>query len=196
MIPIRFYDLDSKQRASSSLAGRYYVKSLKMGELLVPAAAVADLAAEGFDFQVLGSSAQQGVRGPIMLGESPPSGPASSCLVRIHPGPDGQFTAHLLGAPDLSATAATLEDAVEQLRVLLQQQVNLDSLVAIEIPRQNPLLKLAGAWKDDPSFDDFLEEIRKFREEEDCREGYVSDTGQRPTPAGCGLGESGPSSPG
>ena len=37
-------------------------------------------------------------------------------------------------------------------------------------------MELAGAMKDDPDFDDFLEEIRKFREEDDRREGRVWET--------------------
>ncbi len=36
-------------------------------------------------------------------------------------------------------------------------------------------MKLASIYKDDPSFDDFLTEIRKFREKEDRREDYVPD---------------------
>jgi hypothetical protein len=105
-----------------------------------------------------------------------PISPSSSCLIQIREEPAGQFTAQLLGAADLQATAATREEAVEQLRTLLQQQVNLGSLLAIEIPQQNPLVKWAGYLKDDPDFDDYVEEIRKFREEMDRREGYVPDT--------------------
>jgi len=100
---------------------------------------------------------------------------SSSCLVQIREEPAGQFTAVLLGAPDIQATAVTREEATEQVRALLQNHVNLGSIVAIETPRQHPLMKLAGIYKDDPSFDDFLDEIRKFREEEDRREGYVAD---------------------
>jgi hypothetical protein len=57
--------------------------------------------------------------------------------------------------------------------------VNLGSLVAVEMPQQNPLVKWAGAWKDDPSFEDFLEEIQKFREEEDRRRGFLSSANNR-----------------
>ncbi|MGO9913603.1 MAG: hypothetical protein ACLQIB_02650 [Isosphaeraceae bacterium] len=97
------------------------------------------------------------------------------CLVRIREEPEGQFTAELLGAPDIQATAATRAEAAERVRALLQNHVNLGSIVAIETPPQRPLMELAGMYKDDPSFDDFLEEIRKFRQEEDRRAGYVPD---------------------
>ena len=188
MIPIRFPDLDTKNRALVRLAGRYSVKNCRPDELHVPADTLADLATAGLDFQVIGSAGPQQARvGPIISRERVPSPPASSCLVRVSPGQDGQLTAELLGAPDIQATAATPEEAVEQVRRLLEQQVNLGSLVAVEIPQQNPLAKWAGYAKDDPDFDLYLEEIRKFREEEDRREGYVpdpdecSDTSSTPT---------------
>jgi hypothetical protein len=100
---------------------------------------------------------------------------SSFCLVRVREEPEGQFTAKLLGAPDIRATAETREQAIEQVRTLLQYQVNLGSIAAIEIPRREPVAELAGTWKDDPDFDLYLEEIRKFREEEDRREGFVPD---------------------
>src|SRR5207302_1591111 len=105
MIPIRFHELDSKKRALARLAGRYSVKNGPLAELHVPAAALAELATEGLDFQVMGSAAppQQDLGGPIISREVPSSAPATSCLVRICPGQDGQVTAQLLGAPDIQA---------------------------------------------------------------------------------------------
>jgi hypothetical protein len=177
MIPIRFHDLDTKNRALVRLAGRYSEKNCLPAELQVPADTLADLATAGLDFQVMGSAVpQQGLAGPIISRDVPSPAPASFCLVRISSDQDGQVTAELLGDPDIQATAATQEEAVNQLRVLLQQQVNLGSLVAVEIPQQDPLVKWAGYAKDDPDFDLYLEEIRKFREEEDRRAGYVPDT--------------------
>jgi hypothetical protein len=177
MIPIRFPDLDTKNRALARLGGRYSVKNCSPAELRVPADTLADLATAGLDFHVMGSAVpRQDLGGLVISREVDSSFPASSCLVRITSGQDGQVTAELLGAPDIQATAPSQEEAVEQLRRLLQQQVNLGSLVAVEIPQQNPLAKWAGYARDDPDFDLYLEEIRKFREEEDRREGYVPDT--------------------
>jgi hypothetical protein len=65
--------------------------------------------------------------------------------------------------------------------------VNWGRLLAIELPLQNPVLRWAGHAKDDPEFEEYLEEIRKYREEVDRREGrYVgpdecSDTALTPT---------------
>ncbi len=98
---------------------------------------------------------------------------SSFSLVRVREEPDGRFTAELLGTPDIQATAATREAAIEQVRSLLQYEVNMGSIAAIETPRRHPIMERAGWAKDDPDFDLYLEEIRKFREEEDRREGRV-----------------------
>ncbi|MGC8641205.1 MAG: hypothetical protein ACP5XB_15165 [Isosphaeraceae bacterium] len=91
----------------------------------------------------------------------------SSCLVEVRQEPDVRFTARLLGLADLSASATTREEGLEELRSLLQERVNLGSLVCMEVPRRNPLMRWFGHAKDDPTFDEYLEEIRKYREEMD-----------------------------
>jgi hypothetical protein len=106
-----------------------------------------------------------------MYWKSPPAISPASCLVRIVEEPDGRFTARLVGEPDLSATSATAEEAVERLRARLQEEVNWGRLLAIELPVQNPVLERFGSARDDPTFDEYLEEIRKFREEMDRLEG-------------------------
>jgi hypothetical protein len=111
-----------------------------------------------------------------MYWKSPPAVSPASCLVRIVAEPDGRFTARLVGEPDLSATSAAAEEALEQLRARLQFEVNAGQLLAIELPRQNPVLERAGYAKDDPEFEEYLEEIRKYREEVDRREGRFLDS--------------------
>jgi hypothetical protein len=111
-----------------------------------------------------------------MYWKSPPAVVPASGLVRIVEEPDGRFTARLLGEPDLSATSATAEEAVEQLRARLQEEVNWGRLLAIELPRQNPALEFFGHAKDDPEFEEYLEEIRKYRREVDRREGRFLDS--------------------
>ena len=122
-----------------------------------------------------------------MSSQSPLASTPASCLIRVNQGPDGRFTAGVLGAPDLQATAATAEEAVEQLRARLQAEVNGGRLLAIELPQQNPVMQFAGHAKDDPEFEEYLAEIRKYREEVDRREGRFlgsdecSDTSLTPT---------------
>src|SRR5271165_3921745 len=93
-----------------------------------------------------------------------------SCLVQVRPEPGGQFTAQILGLADLQATAATREEALEQLRAVVRQQLDSGSLVCMDIPQENPLMRLFGHAKDDPDFDDYLDEIRRYREEVDRRD--------------------------
>jgi hypothetical protein len=106
-----------------------------------------------------------------MYWQTPPAFSPASCLVRVVQESDGRFTARVPGEPDLSATAVTAEEAVEQLRARLQEEVNWGRLFAIELPPRNPLMERFGSAKDDPTFDEYLEEIRKFREEMDRQEG-------------------------
>ena len=114
-----------------------------------------------------------------MKRDRPSSSSAPTCLVRVRQEPDGSFTAQVLGAADLQATAATREEAVEQLRARLQEPVNMDELLAIELPQQDPVMHgSAGHLKDDPYFEEYLEDIRKFREEMDRREAEHSEPGQ------------------
>ena len=40
----------------------------------------------------------------------------------------------------------------------------------VDVPRENPVMRWFGHAKDDPDFEAYLEEIRKFREEMDLRE--------------------------
>ncbi len=111
----------------------------------------------------------------------------SSCLVRIRPEPEGQFTAELVGLADLHATTATREEALERLRALLLEQLISGSLVCMDIPQENPLMSRFGSARDDPDFEEYLDEIRKYREEVDRRAGYepdpseCSDTSSTPT---------------
>jgi hypothetical protein len=122
-----------------------------------------------------------------MTPETPlPSFPAP-CLVQIRAEPNGHFTAHLVGQSDFAATAPTRERAVDELRAMIEQQLQEGSLMWIDVPLENPVMRWFGHAKDDPDFEGYLEEIRKFREEMDVREkqltgsGECSDTSLTPT---------------
>jgi hypothetical protein len=54
MVIIRFADQESKRRALGYIARRYPGKSWATGEVMVPDAALATLASEGFHFTVEG----------------------------------------------------------------------------------------------------------------------------------------------
>lgn len=54
MVLIRFPDSESKRRALGYLPGRFAFKSWATGEMVVPEAALAELAVEGIRFSVQG----------------------------------------------------------------------------------------------------------------------------------------------
>ena len=87
--------------------------------------------------------------------------------VIIRPEPTGQFTAQVVGLPELYATAASREQAVEQVRVLLTQWIAAGQLVPIEVPAGNPLLRWFGhSDPNDPGEQAYLEELARFRQED------------------------------
>ena len=110
-----------------------------------------------------------------------------SLLVTVRPEADGQYTAQAVGLPDIQATASTREGAIQQVRSVLSAWLASGQLVQLELPQENPLLKWFGWAKDDPDYDLYLEEIRRFREEEDQRErqelgqSECSDSSSTPT---------------
>jgi hypothetical protein len=91
-------------------------------------------------------------------------------LVTVSENTPGGVTAQVVGLPELSATAPTREEALKRLRFALQEWQAQGRLTTLEIPLENPLLKWAGHAKDDPMFEEYLEEIRRYREEVDRRE--------------------------
>lgn len=99
----------------------------------------------------------------------PPLSVAVTPLVVVRPEPPGQFTAQVVGLPDLSATAATREEALEQVRTQLRDRMTSGQLVALELPREDLRQQWDEGARNDPEYNLFVEEIRRFREEEDER---------------------------
>jgi hypothetical protein len=102
----------------------------------------------------------------------------STCLVEIRDEPGGQVTAEILGVSDLRTTAQTREQALDQLRALLRQRLDSGALVSIDVSQENPLMRWFGHAKGDPDFEDYLQEIRKYREEVDQRDEHDSGLGE------------------
>ena len=110
-----------------------------------------------------------------------PDGTPLAYLVRVRSEPAGQFTAETIGLPDLRATADTREAAVERVRVLLNQRLASGELVLVTpdaavVPAPGQHRRFAGHSKDDPDFDQYLEEIRRFRQEADQQESSSSSS--------------------
>lgn len=108
---------------------------------------------------------------PLATSSSPflSSSPAS-CLMRVVPEADGRFTAHVPGEADLRVSAASSEEAIKELRGRLLDEMYHGQLVAVDLT-PNPIMERFGSARDDPTFNEYLEEIRKFREEADRLEG-------------------------
>lgn len=80
---------------------------------------------------------------------------------------DGRFSATVLGFPDSKATGATKEEALTSLYERLAKA----EIVCMEIEpdkTENPWMKMAGKYKDDPQFDEMLAYIEADRRELDA----------------------------
>jgi hypothetical protein len=83
------------------------------------------------------------------------------------PEPSGQFTAQVVGLPELRATAPTREAAIEQVRAMLSDWVATGRLVSVEVPVMNPLLHFTGHIDpDDPIEQDFMKQLARLRQED------------------------------
>ena len=87
--------------------------------------------------------------------------------VLARPEPSGRFTAQVVGLPDLVATAATREEAIEQIRALLRDWVATGRLVSVEVPIGNPLLDFTGHTDPNhPLEKEFVKELARLRQED------------------------------
>jgi hypothetical protein len=87
--------------------------------------------------------------------------------VVIQPEPPGQFTVQVVGVLELRATAATREEALQQVRLLLREWLASGRLVPIETAPENPLLRFQGHLDPaDPLEQQFMEELARLRRED------------------------------
>lgn len=85
----------------------------------------------------------------------------------VRPEPAGQFTAQLLGMPELTVTAASRDEAVAQIRGRIIESIALGQLVPVEIPKEHPLLKWFGHIDpNDPEEQVYLEELARLKAED------------------------------
>jgi hypothetical protein len=82
--------------------------------------------------------------------------------VIVHPS-HGQFEATLVGAPDLSATAATREEALAALESAIAKRLDQGELVALEV-RGSGLAGLFGKYRDDPTLREICEAAYQERD--------------------------------
>ena len=90
--------------------------------------------------------------------------------------PDRLFSAFVIGVPDVVAEGATVEEALNKAKTLLKERLATSRLFTIEAEEApagvvaNPWLETHGVLRDDTTFDDWVEEIAKYRREIDGEE--------------------------
>ena len=81
------------------------------------------------------------------------------------------YVATVLGVPDCVAEGPTKAQAVEKAKAALRELLSQGEVVNIELDSPafslDPLLKHAGRFKDDPTYDAVLAEIENYRRELD-----------------------------
>jgi len=115
---------------------------------------------------------------------SPPA--ALSPLVRISSDDRAEFTAQVVGLPEIQATAPTREEAIENVRSTLAAWLAAGQLVYLDVPTSNDLRGWFGWAKNDSEYDDFREEVRRQREAldeaaQEAEDGPCSNTSSTPT---------------
>jgi hypothetical protein len=96
----------------------------------------------------------------------PPHIPAGP-LIHVRPEPPGQYTAQLVGLPELCATAGTQEAAIEQVRTVLATWLTSGTLVPANAPPQTSWIKLPPRIDpNDPLEREFLEELARARQQD------------------------------
>jgi predicted RNase H-like HicB family nuclease len=93
---------------------------------------------------------------------------------------DQTFMASVVGLPNVTANGITEKEAIDRLKGILDAQFKNGKLVTIDIdvpsdksPKKgDPWIANAGIFKDDPTFDDFLAEMKAYRDEVGSAEVY------------------------
>jgi predicted RNase H-like HicB family nuclease len=93
---------------------------------------------------------------------------------------DQTFMASVVGLPNITANGITEKEAIDRLKSILDAQFKNGKLVTIDIDvpsekspgKSDPWITNAGIFKDDPTFDDFLAEMKAYRDDVDSAEVY------------------------
>jgi predicted RNase H-like HicB family nuclease len=119
-----------------------------------------------------------------MLVHSPGMGiaPKQTYDILLELQPDGTHQASVLGWAACHAVGDTEEHAIDALRQVLNDRLTHSKILQLEISQpsvepivesDNPWIKYAGVFKDDPMFDDMLESIAEYRQELDAELGVM-----------------------
>jgi hypothetical protein len=76
---------------------------------------------------------------------------------------DATFTATVIGAPEITAAGATREDAIAELRQVVQRRVEQGEISSLDF---DEWLDLAGKYRDDATLDEICAEAYHLRDNE------------------------------
>jgi predicted RNase H-like HicB family nuclease len=99
--------------------------------------------------------------------------------------PEQGYVASVIGIPDCVAEGATKEEAVVKAKEVLSRLLTQGEIVSVEMENvlqtqpDNPWLKIAGKYKDDPTWDDFQANIAEYRRELDAEEAARAEAERR-----------------
>lgn len=122
-----------------------------------------------------------------MLPPNPADNGSYTQLIRIRAEPSGQFSAEVVGLPELRATAATRPEALENVSAQLRDWLASGDLFALPLAATNPLQKWFGHFNpNDPIEQEFQAELSRLRREDVERtvqegEAACSDSSSIPT---------------
>jgi predicted RNase H-like HicB family nuclease len=100
----------------------------------------------------------------------------------VRPDSSGKYTGGVFGLPEVRVSADTEAEAFRAIKEALLQWLATTRWVQLRVPEPataHPATEFAGHAKDDPDFDEYLEQIRRYRQEADERE--CSSTSSTPT---------------
>ena len=80
--------------------------------------------------------------------------------------PTGQFTAQVVGIPEVRATSASRDEALQQVGAMLAQRLASGQLTPLTVPREELLRNWPGHDPADPLEQEFLADLERSRQED------------------------------
>ncbi len=97
----------------------------------------------------------------------PSSDPSINQLVLVRPEPEGQYSAQVVGLPEIRAVAATRAEAIHQVRQVLGAWLAAGQLVSVELSGGQVLSGGNGHTDpNDPLEQEYLEELARLRRDD------------------------------
>ena len=92
--------------------------------------------------------------------------------ILVQPQSKGEYRATILGWPDLVATGQSEQAALEQVKMALRIQLSRSKIVHVSEDEvdtdkhhaEHPWQQFLGMWKEDETFDDFVEQMAIYRQ--------------------------------